>query len=334
MSASNRTWAVVLAAGDGTRLAALTRDAGGNVVPKQFCSLNGGQPLLHHALQRARHVAPPERVCVIVSKEHARYWRRALDSLPADNVIVQPHNRGTAHGVLLSVLAILERDPLARIVFLPADHFVLDESALARALRDLALHLGHDPEALTLIGIEPDDADPELGYIVPGRALSDGSLTVARFIEKPPRLLARRLIDTKALWNSFIFAATGSTLLALLRARLAASVDDMSTALARDAHSNEAAALTELYERLPVVDFSREVVQHGTMSLRVIRAPACGWNDLGTPRRVTETLRRLAAHLTQPRAPRPRAGTAADHCLDVPALVNCVEQHARLALTG
>jgi mannose-1-phosphate guanylyltransferase len=334
MSALNRTWAVVLAAGDGTRLAALTRDPGGNIVPKQFCSLNGGQPLLHLALQRARHVAPPERVCAIVSKEHARYWRRSLHSLPSGNIIVQPRNRGTAHGVLLSVLAILERDPLARIVFLPADHFVLDESALARALRDLALQLRHDPEALTLIGIEPDDADPELGYIVPGRALSDGSFTVARFIEKPPPLLAQSLIDTKALWNSFIFAATGATLLALLRARLATSVDDMSTALVRDAHSSDAAALAELYERLPAVDFSREVVQHGTKSLRVIRAPACGWNDLGTPRRVTDTLRRLAAHVTQPHAPRPHAGTEGDHRLDAPASVNFIEQHAPMALTG
>jgi mannose-1-phosphate guanylyltransferase len=334
MSASNRTWAVALAAGDGTRLAAFTRDAGGNVVPKQFCSLNGGQPLLHHALQRARHVAPHERVCAIVSRDHARYWRRALHDLPGGNIIVQPHNRGTAHGVLLSVLAILERDPLARIVFLPADHFVLDENALARALRDLALHLGHNPEALTLIGIEPDDADPELGYILPGRALSDGSLTVERFIEKPPPLLAQRLIDANALWNSFIFAATGATLLALLRARLAASVDDMSTALARDAYSSDSAALTELYERLPAVDFSREVVQHGTMSLRVVRAPACGWNDLGTPRRVTDTLRRLAAHAAESRAPRPHVGTADDHWSDAPALINFAERHARMALTG
>jgi mannose-1-phosphate guanylyltransferase len=257
-----------------------------------------------------------------------------LHSLPGGNIIVQPRNRGTAHGVLLSVLTILERDPLARIVFLPADHFVLDESALARALRDLALHLRHNSEALTLIGIAPDDADPELGYIVPGRVLSDGSRTVVRFIEKPPPLLAQRLIDTSALWNSFIFAATGATLLALLRARLAASVDDMSTALARDAQASDRAALIALYERLPTVDFSREVVQHGTTSLRVIRAPACGWNDLGTPRRVTDTLRRLAAHATHLGVPQPLAGTAEDHSSDAPALVNFAEQHARLALTG
>ena len=329
MRPANRTWAVVLAAGEGTRLASLTRDASGNSVPKQFCSLNGGSALVHDALQRARHIAPPEQVCAIVAQQHSRYWRKAPHALPARNVIVQPQNRGTANGVLLCVLAILERDPLARIVFLPADHFVLDESALARALRDLALHLNHNPDGLTLIGIEPDEPDPELGYIVPGRTLSDGSRTVARFVEKPPPRTARDLLDAKALWNSFIFGATGSTLLGLLRAQLGVSVEDMAIALARDAQSNQRSALTELYERLPMVDFSRAVVQHAPQTLRVITAPACGWTDLGTPRRVADTLTRLGDN-----APRRWTEPGTVRHMPIPGLVNLAAQHARVARAG
>jgi mannose-1-phosphate guanylyltransferase len=326
MTAAQRTWAVVLAAGEGTRLAALTRDAGGQAVPKQFCSLNGGRTLLHEAMQRARHVVPAERLCAIVAQQHSRYWRWALHSLPSGNIIVQPHNRGTAHGVLLSVLSIVERDPLARIVFFPADHFVLNESTLAEGLADLELHLSRDPESLTLIGIEPDDVDPELGYIVPGALMPDGSHAVARFVEKPPLPLAQRLIDANALWNSFIFAAAGTTLLRLFWARMGATVDDMATALARDGQSRGSAALTELYERLTAVDFSREIVQHATASLRVIRAPACGWNDLGTPRRVGESLRRLAA-----RAALAHEEPAESHVLGAPGFVNLAAQHQRLA---
>jgi mannose-1-phosphate guanylyltransferase len=329
MSPVSRTWAVVLAAGEGTRLASLTRDATGKSVPKQFCSLNGGGALVHDALQRARRVAPREQVCAIVAQQHSRYWRKALENLPRRNIIVQPQNRGTAHGVLLCVLAILERDPLARIVFLPADHFVFDESALARALCDLTVHLNHSPDGVTLIGIEPDEADPELGYIIPGRTLSDGSRTVARFVEKPPACVARELLNRKALWNSFIFAATGSALLGLLRRHLGASVEDMATALARDSHSGEYTALTELYERLPTVDFSRAVVQRAPQTLRVIAAPACGWNDLGTPRRVADTLRRLGDNASPP-------GTEPGSVYHMPApgLVNLAAQHARMALAG
>jgi mannose-1-phosphate guanylyltransferase len=324
MSPARRTWAVVLAAGEGTRLASLTRDASGNSVPKQFCSLNGGSALVHDALQRARRIAPPEQLCAIVAQQHSGYWRKALQALPAGNIIVQPQNRGTANGVLLCVLTILERDPLARIVFLPADHFVLDESALARALCDLAVHLNHSPDGLTLIGIEPDAADPELGYIVPGRMLSDGSRTVARFVEKPPLPVAHKLIGAGALWNTFIFAASGSVLLGLLRKHLPTSVEEMATALARDARAG-CGALSELYERLPSVDFSGTVVQGQESSLRVMIAPACGWSDLGTPQRVADTLRRVQEKRLESSTYQPADASVGT----VRAFINLAAQHAR-----
>ena len=329
MRPANRTWAVVLAAGDGTRLAALTSDASGNSVPNQFCSLKGGSALVYDALQRARHIAPVEQVCAIVAQQHSRYWRKSLQSLSDRNIIIQPQNRGTANGVLLCLLAILERDPLARIVFLPADHFVLDESALARALRDLTINLNHNPEGLTLIGIEPDEADPDLGYIVPGRSLADGSRTVVRFVEKPPLRTALQLFDENALWNSFIFGAMGTALLERLRLQMGAGVDDMATALARDAQTASPSALVQLYQRLPAVDFSRAVLQQTTDDLRVITAPACGWTDLGTPRRVAETLRRLGDNAS--RAGAERSGI---RHTSTPASINLAAQHARGTLAG
>jgi mannose-1-phosphate guanylyltransferase len=232
MTRLQHTWAVVLAAGDGTRLSTLTTDSDGNPVPKQFCSLNGGGSLLHEALQRATRIVPRDRVCAIVADQHRPYWRLDLWALPAGNVIVQPSNRGTAHGVLLAVLSILERDPLARILFLPADHYVADETALAGSLRETAALLNRDTQGLVLVGIEPDEPDPELGYIVPGQMLRDGSYAVEHFVEKPQPKLANELLSSGALWNSFIFAANGASLLGLLRRRIASSVEDMATALA------------------------------------------------------------------------------------------------------
>jgi mannose-1-phosphate guanylyltransferase len=75
MNRLQHTWAVVLAAGDGTRLSTLTTDSDGNPVPKQFCSLNGGASLLHEALQRANRIVPRERVCAT--------WSHQLEA-PAD----------------------------------------------------------------------------------------------------------------------------------------------------------------------------------------------------------------------------------------------------------
>jgi mannose-1-phosphate guanylyltransferase len=326
MKRLQNTWAVVLAAGDGTRLSTLTIDSEGNPVPKQFCSLNGGGSLLHEALQRATRVVPRERVCAIVANQHRPYWRLDLWALPAGNVIVQPSNRGTAHGVLLAVLSILERDPFARIVFLPADHYVADESALAGSLRETAALLNRNTQGLVLVGIEPDEPDPELGYIVPGQMLGDGSYAVEQFVEKPQPRVASELLSSGALWNSFIFAASGSSLLGMLRQRIASSVEDISTALARDDRSH---ALAQAYERLDSVDFSRAIMQGAEKSLRVIAAPQCGWTDLGTPKRVADTLRRLDRLSSKPALPR----TVYRSSARATGFINLAALHARLGLS-
>ena len=168
------------------------------------------------------------------------------------------------------------------------------------------------PVGVTLVGIEPDSVDPDLGYIVPGERVDNGSRRVAQFVEKPSASAARDLIALGAVWNSFIFMAHGKTLLALIRSRLPDIVGDMTTALAR--HSREEQrkrALDALYERLPVVDFSRDIVQGAESVLRVRTAPACGWADLGTPQRVAQTLQRLRFAPV----PRPRVSALLSHVL-------------------
>ncbi len=56
MSAAD-VWALILAAGEGSRLRGLTTTPGGLSVPKQFCSLQGGASLLEETLRRAESVA-------------------------------------------------------------------------------------------------------------------------------------------------------------------------------------------------------------------------------------------------------------------------------------
>jgi len=238
-----------------------------------------------------------------VAESHRRFWCESLSGLPPGNVIVQPSNRGTANGVLLSLLSILRRDSLARVVFLPADHHVRDEPKLAIAIRAAIHTLASDAGILALVGIEPDEPDPELGYLLPGGTLPDGSRLVEKFIEKPAPSDAQELVAAGALWNSFIFGAGGPELLEGIRHHLGWIVSEMTAALARDSHSLPAGtALSELYRALPGVDFSRTILAGSVESLRVIAAPRCGWCDLGTPQRVAAALRRLQQESVPPPA--------------------------------
>ena len=99
---------IVLAAGDGTRLQELTT-RNGIATPKQYCSLRGGGSLLGDALARAARCVPRKRVLVVVAEEHRRFWERELVDFPAENVVVQPRNRGTAAGILLPLMRVLEQ---------------------------------------------------------------------------------------------------------------------------------------------------------------------------------------------------------------------------------
>jgi mannose-1-phosphate guanylyltransferase len=316
-------WALVLAAGEGSRLRKLTTTPTGVAVPKQFCSLQGGASLLQESLHRAEAVAPRQRICTIVAAQHRRWWEGPLWSLPRENVIVQPENRGTAAGLLLPILHIEARDPDARIVVLPSDHYVRDEATLARALRHTTTRLRDDPRSLYLLGISPDEADPELGYVVPSRVLSRGVFQVDEFVEKPPLTLARSLIDRGGLWNSFILAGTARAFIDLFAKRYPEIVMEMRGVVRHDiAEPGDAVAAADLYARLPELDFSRHVLEGAEKSLRVVAVPPCGWSDLGTPRRVAEALRRL------------EDTERADTTFAATAYLNLATQHARHQFAG
>jgi len=272
----------------------LTTTASGVAIPKQFCSLGGQESLLHDALRRARAVAGPERTCAIVAEHHRRWWQSLRLDIPASNLISQPRNRGTATGILLPLLHILRRDPAAALLVLPSDHYVRNEHALAASLQSAMLELQRDPGRVILLGITPEDADPELGYIVAEGGNGCAVGRVAEFVEKPDAAIARELIARGGLWNSFIFAASGDALLRAFEARCPDLVGEMRHIVTSADSATARARLAQLYEELPALDFSRDVLQRSPELLRVMTVPPCGWSDLGTPRRVVQTVSRFS----------------------------------------
>jgi len=315
-------WSLILAAGEGSRLRSLTTKPCGTAVPKQFCSLNGGRTLLEEAAARATSLMPAERICTIVAQQHREFWADQLAHFPAGNVVVQPRNKGTGIGILFPLLHIAARDPHARIVLLPADHYVRDEFALRQSMRIALQRVEQNPCAPVLLGIQPDHVDPDLGYIQPGQRDAHGSQTVARFIEKPDATVACQIISDGGLWNAFIIAASVQTLIDMYMIRFAPLVMEMQVIVSRALETGAAgagwSAIVDMYDRFPTLDFSRDLLENCAAALRVVTVPPCGWSDLGTPKRVGETLRRLTT--AQPerldrRASAPHINLATQHAL-------------------
>lgn len=273
------TWAIVLAGGQGRRLARVT---GG--VPKQFWRVRGEATLLDHTLDRLAPFAPPERTVVVVDQTHEPYVR-ALERLNA-HVLYQPTDRGTAAGVLLAMLPILERDPEAVVVLSPADHAVADFCDFRSGVISAIRLVRRRRSGIVLFGAEPNGFDGSYGWIRPGRPSRPGWLrAVEGFVEKPGPELATELMRSHAVWNTMVLVASATSLLDLFAARqpaLAAALVDAWHAPDTSRNSRLAAA----YEQLGGFDFSRDVLT-GAEGLTVYTWPASmGWSDLGTPDRL------------------------------------------------
>jgi len=294
MESLGSSWGIVLAGGEGRRLHTLTRDERGTVVPKQFCSFLGNQSLLRSAIERLAPVVGRRRVVVVVAAAHRRWWQRELIDIDPENIVVQPVNRGTACGVLLPLCEIGARDPDARVVVAPADHFVEDELLYATSLRRAVDLVDSRPGLLVVLGIQPDHPSPDYGWIVGSQPDDDGLQLATSFVEKPAAEAAGRLMASGALWNSFNFVASFEGLRARFKRTLPWLSDCfelLASGLPRERRDH---LLPRFYARLPHVDFASQVLERSAGLFHVLPVPPCGWADLGTPERVTECARRLS----------------------------------------
>jgi mannose-1-phosphate guanylyltransferase len=297
MSNRERTWVMLL--------------TGGGIDPREsqddrvttpsgeFAMPPDQQALLEMTLSRARSIVPREQIVVVVDHAQKRYRRESLAILPRANVIKEPCHRGSAIEMLLALLTILERDPLARIIVMPTHHYVSNETALADSLLDAATPTAQTRNNLALIGIRPDEADTEPGYIVPGRWFEDGTRSLLRIVKPSGMVAARDLVARGALWDSSIVAARGLVLLRILRVSAPDLVDQMETALAQGAAADvRERALTQLHRRLPSVDLSQILAQRTETEYRVITSRSCGWSNPASARTVAArgpSIRRVAA---------------------------------------
>jgi mannose-1-phosphate guanylyltransferase len=128
---------------------------------------------------------------------------------------------------------------------------------------------------------------------VPGHG--DGDLRkVDRFVEKPDASSARALVEAGAVWNAFIVAGRARAILHLYSRRFHKIVLAMRAVVAQSRiTSGSSRAAIDLYRELPQIDFSRDILEGAESALRLLQVPRCGWSDLGTPKRLADTLQTL-----------------------------------------
>jgi mannose-1-phosphate guanylyltransferase len=311
---------VILAGGDSVRLRSVTRALEGDERPKQFSTLVGREPLLVQTVRRASLIAPVERTLIVLTRGHETWYRELLGEGDSSRLAIQPENRGTATGVLFALLRIAAQTTEAPVVILPSDHWVSSDPTFMLHAQVAVEFVEANPSAVVLLGVPPTRAETEYGWIEPGRRIAGargGMSRVVRFVEKPAPDVARDLFAKgTSLWNTSVVVARVEELLV----RFAIAQPDLVDAFLEKWSSlgspSEAMALENLYQELPIVDFSRDVLQSRPAVLSVLSVHGVDWEDLGHPRGIIEARRlKSSGEEIRPRHGPRRAGTRRDYRL-------------------
>jgi mannose-1-phosphate guanylyltransferase len=260
----------VLAGGAGTRLwPASTADR-----PKHLLELVGEGTLLQQTLDRlGDHDLFEAPIIVCADGQSEAIVEDAL----ASRLIVEPMPRGSAAAIALAASAVA---PDTVLLILPSDHHLANVHPLLDAVRR-ALPVAREGLLVTF-GICPGRPETGYGYIVAGKAISNGIFEAQSFVEKPDVATAEQLLRTgTAYWNSGMFLFRAEAFLDELE-RHAAAINSaarnaMAAAVADGSRLRPASAPLE---KCPATSIDYAVMEH---SDRIAVVPVdLDWSDVGS----------------------------------------------------
>jgi mannose-1-phosphate guanylyltransferase/mannose-1-phosphate guanylyltransferase/mannose-6-phosphate isomerase len=272
MTNENRIVPVILSGGSGTRLWPMSQPER----PKQFLPLASDATMFEATVARCadhtRFAAP----MVVANAHHVDLIEAQLAGIEA-TLVLEPLARNTAPAIALAALL---ADPKAPLLVMPSDHVITDEVAFMAAV-DAVLPLVENGWLATF-GIAPDGPETGYGYIQTGERLAPGVNRVARFVEKPDRARAEKMIASgDHVWNGGIFLFRADAFLGAL----AVHAPDMLTAAQAAVAKAERQGARILPDATEFAASPDDSIDYAVMEKaeRVAVVPvAMGWSDVGS----------------------------------------------------
>ncbi|HWT07990.1 MAG TPA: mannose-1-phosphate guanylyltransferase/mannose-6-phosphate isomerase [Roseomonas sp.] len=267
---------VILSGGTGTRLWPLSREG----YPKQFWPLASDLPMLEETAARAEGPGylPPMVVC---NEAHRFLVAEQLRGRGA-RIVLEPAGRNSAPAIAAAALLAEEAGPGTVMWIMAADSAVTDLPALHAALAQAAA--AARAGRIVTFGMKPTAPETGYGYIEAGDALPGlpGVQAIARFVEKPDAARAAEFVaGGKHLWNSGMFVATASALLAELERHEPAMLASVRAAVEGASRDMDFVRLApEAFAAAPSISIDYAVMER-TQHAAVVPA-AIGWSDIGS----------------------------------------------------
>ena len=275
---------LVMAGGSGTRFWPKSRAK----KPKQLLALWDNKTLLEHTVERFSRFVPTSNIWIVTTQALVKPSKDVLGEKYGDvHFLGEPTGKNTAACILWGVHEIAALETNAIVAVMPADHYIGDEAAFAKAVALAVADAGAHGGIVTL-GIKPSRPETGFGYIEIAEALKHGkhkseAVAVKQFIEKPDLRTAIRYVESgKYLWNAGMFIFKVKDGLDAFRS----TMPELS-ALFADSYANGKFSPDDVYSRIRKEDAVS--VDYGMMEpaieqgIRAATVPVdCDWNDVGS----------------------------------------------------
>lgn len=228
--------------------------------PPQFLRRAGGDFLVNQTRKQVETAFPADKSFITVTEADSKYYEDVLADVPPQNLIIQPQDDGTTFEILYTAMRFAKVDPRTVLAFFPMDFSASDDKLFINQVEAACLAVKQKPR-LILMGIEPENSDPQMDWIEIDQqksADSDFKLwKILHFWDNPAALSDEQIERGRLLLKRSVKIGTTSTFLRKIRraapdiyARFAAIQSKIGT-------SEEEKAIRDVYyAHLSLTDFS------------------------------------------------------------------------------
>ncbi len=261
---------VILCGGSGTRLWKKEK----NHQPKQFINF-GNWTLLGKTLERIKSNIfdiPLISTNLKYLKEIKKHLKK--HKIKDYKIILEPSKKNTAPAILSA--ALLKEIPVHQpLIFFSSDHLIEKSKIFNNSLKKNLKKLSKNN--ILIFGIKPNMPSDQYGYFLTDKR----STKVKRFIEKPNRIFANKIIKKGAFWNSGIFLMRKDSIIFNFKKNQKNTYKYCKLAVMKSKYKNKTYYLNKnLFNKATSKSFDHAILEK-TNNINAIKLNV-PWSDLGS----------------------------------------------------
>ncbi|MCF7568932.1 mannose-1-phosphate guanylyltransferase [Sabulilitoribacter arenilitoris] len=270
-------YAILMAGGVGSRFWPVSTEE----FPKQFHDMLGtGDTLIQKTFNRLAHLIPKENIFILTNERYNDLVYEQLPEVTKRQVVLEPAMRNTAPCILYASLKIQKENPDAVMIVAPSDHWIEDENAFSKNVKQ-AFDYCSENDALMTLGITPTFPNTGYGYIEFINTSAEAIKSVNQFREKPDYETAKTFIaQGNFLWNAGIFMWSAKSVIKAFKNNQPALFDLFENGINAYNTDFEDDFIRDNYKKAENISVDYAIMEKSN-NVFVIAAEF-DWNDLGT----------------------------------------------------